>query len=49
MSFEGLFGIAGAIVVLAMVATAVQSRNTAGIISSVGNAFSESIRAARGN
>lgn len=49
MSLDGVLGVAGAIVVLAMVATAVQSSNTAGIISSVGNAFSESIRAARGN
>lgn len=49
MSLDGIFGIAGAIVVLAIVATAVQSQNTSAIITSMGNAFSDSIKAARGN
>lgn len=49
MSFQKLLDVAGMIVVLAMVATAVQSSHTAGVISSMGEAFSSSIRAARGN
>ena len=40
--------IATAIVTVALVATLVQSRNTSRIIFAVGNAFSGSIRAARG-
>jgi hypothetical protein len=49
MNADKIFGVAGAIVVLAMIATAVQSSNTAGIIESIGSTFSQSIRAARGN
>lgn len=49
MNFDKIVGVFGSIVILAIIATAVQSSNTAGIIESVGNTFSQSIRAARGN
>lgn len=49
MNFDKIIGVFGSIVVLAMVATAVQSTNTSSIIESIGTTFSDSIKAARGN
>lgn len=48
MNLDGILGVAGAIVVLAVVATVVQSPETSGIVEALGNAFSGSISAARG-
>ena len=49
MNVDKIAGIFGSIVVLAIIATMVQSSNTSGIIESIGNTFSNSIKAARGN
>jgi hypothetical protein len=43
-----VFDVAGMIVVLAIIATLVTSRQTAGVIKAVGSAFSGSIKAAKG-
>lgn len=48
MNLDRLFNVAGAIVTVALVTTIVSSRNTSQIISSIGEAFSGSIRAAMG-
>lgn len=48
MNLDGLFNIAGAIVTLAIVTVIFTSRQTAGVINAVGNAFSGSLRAATG-
>lgn len=48
MNVERIFNVAAAIVGVAMAATLVASPNTARIITSVGNAFSGSLRAAMG-
>lgn len=43
-----IFDVAGMIVVLAIIATLVTSRNTAAVIKAIGGAFSGSIKAAKG-
>lgn len=43
-----IFDVAGMIVVLAIVATVVTSRQSAKVIKSIGDAFSGSIKAAKG-
>lgn len=43
-----VFDVAGMIVILAIIATLVTSRNTSNVIKSLGNAFSGSIKAAKG-
>lgn len=48
MNLDRLFNVAGAIVTVALVTTVVSSRNSAQIATSIGNAFSGSIRAAMG-
>lgn len=48
MSFDNVFEVAGGIVVLAMIAVIVGSRNTAGEVRALGSAFSNSIKAATG-
>lgn len=49
MNANSVFDIAAGIVMVALVATIVGSRNTAGQITAVGNAFSGSLQAAMGN
>jgi len=39
MSLDGVFGIAGALVTVALVTTIVSHKNSAGIVKSVGDAF----------
>lgn len=48
MNADKLFNILGSIVTVALVTTVVSSRNTAGIVSAFGSAFSGSLRAAQG-
>ena len=48
MNFDGLFNIAGAIVGLAVATVIFTSPNTSSVIRSIGNTFSDSIRAASG-
>lgn len=48
MNIDKVFNVAALIVGLAIVATLVASKNTAGVVKSVGDAFSGSIRAAKG-
>lgn len=48
MNLDGVFNVAGAIVTLAIVFTIFTSKQTAGVINAVGNAFSGSLRAATG-
>lgn len=48
MNFDKVFNVAALIVGLAIVATLVASPNTARIVTSLGNAFTGSIRAAKG-
>jgi hypothetical protein len=43
-----VFDVAGMIVVLAIIATIVTSRNSATVIKAIGNTFSGSIKAAKG-
>lgn len=46
---QGIFNVMGSIVTVALVTTIVTSKQTAGIISAFGSAFSESLKAAMGN
>lgn len=48
MSMDRLFSIIGGLVGVAMVATLVSSRNTAGVVTAIGNAGSGLFRAAQG-
>jgi len=48
VSFDNIFEVLGGIVVLAMIAVIVGSKNTSGEVSALGSAFSGSIRAATG-
>lgn len=48
MNANNIFDVAGGIVLVALVTTIVTSRNTAGQITAVGNAFAGSLRAALG-
>lgn len=48
MNFDKFFNILGAIVTVALVSTLVTSGNTASIVNSLGTAFSNSIKAAKG-
>lgn len=48
MNLDKAFNVLTAIVGVALAATIVGSRNTSGIVRSFGNAFSGSLRAARG-
>lgn len=48
MSLDRVFNVAGAIVGVALATVLVASPNTARIVTSVGNAFSGSLRAAMG-
>ena len=45
---EGLFSLAAAIVGVALIATVVQSKNTAAVIKASGDAFVGAVRAAMG-
>jgi len=45
---DDIFDVLGGIVLVALATTLVTSRNTAGIVTSLGNAFSGSIRSALG-
>lgn len=49
MNLDQIFNIAALVVGVAMVTTIVTGRNTASVITSAGNAFSGSLRAAMGN
>jgi len=49
MSLDGVFGIAGALVTVALVTTIVSHKNSAGIVKSVGDAFIGALKAAQGN
>lgn len=49
MNANNIFDVLGGIVVVALVTTIVTSRNTAGQITAVGNAFAGSLQAAMGN
>ncbi len=48
MTTNSIINVLGAIVTVALVATLVQSSNTAGVVTAFGNAFSGSLRAAQG-
>lgn len=48
MTADKVFNVLGSIVTVALVTAVVSSRNTAGIVSAFGNAFSGSLRAAQG-
>lgn len=48
MKVDGLWGIAAAIVTVALVTTVLMRSTSAGVISSIGSAFSSAIRAALG-
>ena len=48
MNLDRIFNVAGSIIVLAIVATIVASPNSAKVVSSVGGAFSNAIRSAKG-
>lgn len=48
MKADDIFDVMGGIVLVALATTLVTSRNTAGIVTSLGNAFGGSIRAALG-
>jgi hypothetical protein len=49
MSFDGILAVASAIVTVALVTTIVSHPYTSGIITSAGNAFTGSLKAAEGN
>lgn len=48
MKADDIFDVLGGIVLVALATTLVSSRNTAGIVTSLGNAFSGSIKSALG-
>lgn len=48
MSTKDIFGILGAIVMVALITAVVSRPNSARVIRSIGNAFSDSIKAALG-
>lgn len=48
MKADDIFDVAGGIVLVALATTLVTSRNTAGIVSAIGNAFSGAISSALG-
>jgi uncharacterized membrane protein YeaQ/YmgE (transglycosylase-associated protein family) len=49
MSLDGVFGIAGALVTVALVTTVVSHKNSAGIVTAIGTAFIGALKAAQGN
>lgn len=48
MKVNSIFELGGAVVLLAIVTDVVTSKNTAGIITQTGNAFSQILRSAQG-
>lgn len=48
MNLSGIFGIAGAIVAVAMVTTIVSHKESANVVKAIGNAFGGSLLAAQG-